>query len=156
MALSILLTEAEIQRLNPRGVNCLRRSGNNVVIWGSRTLLGDDALGSEWKYVPVRRTALFIEESLDRGLRWTASEANNETLWAEIRESAAAFLHGLFRAGAFQGQTPREAFFVKCDRGMMTQGDIASGSVKLLIGFAPLKPAEFVLLTLTAVALPAV
>ena len=147
------LSEDQIGRLNPRGVNCLRsmRVYGNVV-WGARTLHGDDDRGSEYKYVPVRRMALFLEESLYRGTQWVVFEPNDEPLWSQIRLNIGAFLHGLFRQGAFQGLTPRDAYFVKCDRETTTQADINLGIVNILVGFAPLKPAEFVVLKLQQIA----
>ena len=141
------LTNAEIGLLNPRGVNCLRSLPvHGPVAWGARTLAGDDRTGSEFKYIPVRRTALFIEESLSRGIQWAVFEPNDEALWAQLRLHVGAFLHSLFRAGAFQGTTPREAYFVKCDSTTTTQSDIDAGLVNVIVGFAPLKPAEFVVL----------
>jgi len=143
------LSEDEIGRLNPKGVNCLRtmRVYGNVV-WGARTLHGDDDRGSEYKYVPVRRMALFLEESLYRGTQWVVFEPNDEPLWSQIRLNIGAFMHGLFRQGAFQGKTPRDAYFVKCDGETTTQADINLGIVNIIVGFAPLKPAEFVVLKL--------
>lgn len=147
------LTDAEIGRLNPLAVNCLRVApGNGHVVWGTRTRDGSDRMGSEWKYVPVRRTALFIEESLFRGIQWVVFEPNDEPLWAQIRLNIGAFLNSLFRQGAFQGRTPREAYFVKCDRETTTQTDINLGIVNIVVGFAPLKPAEFVVLRLQQMA----
>ena len=108
-------------------------------------MLGRDAEPTDWKYVPVRRLGLFIEESIDRGTRWAVFEPNDEPLWAQLRQTVADFLHDLFRRGALQGQTPREAYFVKCDRETTTQADIEMGLLNILIGFAPLKPAEFVI-----------
>ena len=141
------LTNAEIGRLNPRGVNCLRSLPvHGPVAWGARTLAGDDLTGSEFKYIPVRRTALFIEESVSRGIEWAVFEPNDEALWAQLRLHVGTFLDSLFRAGAFQGTTPREAYFVKCDSTTTTQSDIDAGVVNVIIGFAPLKPAEFVVL----------
>lgn len=140
------LTDAEQAPLNKRGINALRvlpRTG--PVVWGTRTLHGDDTLGSEWKYIPVRRTALHIEESLHRSLAWVVFEPNGEPLWAQIRQSVNAFLHAIFQQGAFQGATPREAYFVRCGHDTMTASDIAQGRVIVEVGFAPLKPAEFVL-----------
>jgi len=133
--------------LNPLGVNALRSFpvfGN--VLWGARTGDGADQLASEWKYVPVRRTALYLEESLVQGLRWVVFEPNDEPLWAQIRLNVGAFMQTLFRKGAFQGRTPREAYLVRCDRTTTTQADIDNGVVNILIGFAPLKPAEFVVI----------
>jgi len=143
--LSVKLTDTENGRLNQIGVNCLRvKPAAGRVLWGARTLQGSDLLGSEWKYIPVRRLALFLEESLYRGTQWVVFEPNDEPLWAQIRLNVGAFLHNLFRQGAFQGKTPQEAYFVRCDRTTTTQADVNLGIVNILVGFAPLKPAEFV------------
>lgn len=143
------LTDRENGILNPLGINCLRVfTDAGPVCWGSRTLAGSDRLASEWKYIPVRRTALFIEESLYRGLKWVVFEPNDEPLWAQIRLNVGAFMHNLFRQGAFQGQKRDDAYFVKCDRDTTTQNDINLGIVNIQVGFAPLKPAEFVVLYL--------
>jgi phage tail sheath protein FI len=153
LGLTITMSDAENGQLNPRGVNCLRTMpvfGN--IVWGSRTLHGDDQRGSEWKYVPVRRMALFLEESLFRGTQWVVFEPNDEPLWAQIRLNVGAFMQGLFRQGAFQGTTPRQAYFVKCDRETTTQADINLGIVNIQVGFAPLKPAEFVVLRIQQIA----
>jgi phage tail sheath protein FI len=139
--------------LNLKAVNCLRTLpvyGN--VVWGSRTLEGDNNRGSEWKYVPVRRMALFLEESLYRGTQWVVFEPNDEPLWSQIRLNIGAFMQTLFRQGAFQGATPREAYFVKCDRTTTTQTDINMGIVNIHVGFAPLKPAEFVVIRIQQIA----
>jgi uncharacterized protein len=152
-ALQISLTDAENGQLNPLGVNCLRSFGvAGRVVWGSRTLRGADQLADEWKYIPVRRTALYIEESLFRGTKWVVFEPNDEPLWAQIRLNVGAFMHNLFRQGAFQGTTPREAYFVKCDHETTTQNDINLGIVNIVVGFAPLKPAEFVVIKLQQIA----
>jgi hypothetical protein len=151
--LKVNLTDAENGELNQLGINCLRTMpavGN--VVWGSRTLQGDDRLASEWKYIPVRRTALFIEESLYRGTQWVVFEPNDEPLWAQIRLNIGAFMHNLFRQGAFQGSNPKEAYFVKCDKETTTQNDINLGIVNIIVGFAPLKPAEFVVIKLQQMA----
>lgn len=151
--LSVSLTDAENGELNPLGINCLRTMpAVGRVVWGSRTLQGDDRLASEWKYIPVRRTALFIEESLYRGTQWVVFEPNDEPLWAQIRLNLGAFMNSLFRQGAFQGKTPREAYFVKCDRETTTQDDINRGIVNIIVGFAPLKPAEFVIIMIQQIA----
>jgi phage tail sheath protein FI len=147
------LTDGENGTLNPLGLNCLRSfpvHGN--IVWGARTLAGADQLASEWKYIPVRRVALYIEESLYRGTKWVVFEPNDEPLWAQIRLNVGAFMHGLFRQGAFQGTTPRDAYFVKCDKETTTQNDIDRGIVNILVGFAPLKPAEFVMIRLSQMA----
>lgn len=142
------LTNNEIGQLNPVGLNCLRNAGiSGNIIWGARTLRGANELASEWTYVPVRRTALFIEESLFRGLQWTLFMPNDEPLWSEIRIAVTRFMQGLFRQGAFQGSSPDEAFFVKCDAETTTQADIDAGVVNILVGMAPLKPAEFVVVS---------
>ncbi len=151
--LSVPLTDAENGELNPLGVNCLRTMpAAGSVIWGSRTLQGADRLMSEWKYIPVRRTALYIEESLYRGTQWVVFEPNDVSLWAQIRLNLGAFMHNLFRQGAFQGASPREAYFVKCDSETTTQNDINLGIVNIVVGFAPLKPAEFVIIKIQQMA----
>jgi len=151
--LTVPLTDAENGQLNPLGVNCLRtRPPAGRVVWGARTLQGDDRFASEWKYVPVRRTALYIEESLYRGLQWVVFEPNDTPLWAQIRLNVGAFLNGMFRQGAFQGTSADEAYFVKCDSETTTQADIDRGYVNIVVGFAPLKPAEFVILKLQQIA----
>jgi phage tail sheath protein FI len=151
--LSFVMTDPENGTLNPLAINCLRNFqiyGN--VAWGARTLDGADQQASEWKYVPVRRLALFLEESLYRGTQWVVFEPNDEPLWAQIRLNVGAFMHNLFRQGAFQGQSPREAYLVKCDKETTTQNDINLGIVNIVVGFAPLKPAEFVILKIQQLA----
>ncbi|HXI45918.1 MAG TPA: phage tail sheath C-terminal domain-containing protein [Candidatus Acidoferrales bacterium] len=151
--LTAKLTDDENGQLNPKGVNCLRVFPvHGRVVWGARTLRGDDQMASEWKYIPVRRTALFIEESLFRGTQWVVFEPNDEPLWAQIRLNVGAFMQDLFRQGAFQGRSPREAYFVRCDRETTTQNDIDRGVVNIFVGFAPLKPAEFVVITIQQIA----
>jgi uncharacterized protein len=147
------MSDAENGALNPLGLNCLRIFPiYGAISWGARTLVGSDDEGSEWKYVPVRRLALFLEESLFRGSKWVVFEPNDEPLWAQIRLNVGAFMQTLFRQGAFQGKTPREAYFVKCDSETTTQDDINRGVVNILVGFAPLKPAEFVVIKLQQMA----
>jgi uncharacterized protein len=139
--------------LNPLGINCLRNFpvyGN--VSWGSRTLQGADVQASEWKYIPIRRLALFLEESLYRGSKWVVFEPNDEPLWAQIRLNFNAFMQTLFRQGAFQGTTPKQAYFVKCDSETTTSTDQNNGIVNILVGFAPLKPAEFVIIQIQQMA----
>lgn len=151
--LSIKMTDGENGLLNPIAVNCLRTFpvvGN--VVWGSRTTVGADLLANEWKYIPVRRLALYLEESLYRGTQWVVFEPNDEPLWAQIRLNVGAFMHDLFRKGAFQGASPREAYLVKCDKETTTQNDINLGIVNILVGFAPLKPAEFVIIKIQQLA----
>jgi len=136
-----------LETLNPLGINCLRTTnGGSTVVWGARTLRGADSLADEYRYVPVRRLALFLEESLVRGLAWVAFEPNGEPLWAAIRQSIDTFLGDLSSHGAFVGRTRREAYVVHCDATTMTQADIDAGVVRVVIGVAPLRPAEFVLI----------
>ena len=145
--LTVNLTNDENGQLNPLGINCFRNFPViGRVVWGARTLRGADELADEYKYVPVRRLALFLEESLYRGTQWVVFEPNDEPLWAQIRLNIGAFMQGLFRQGAFQGTTPQEAYFVKCDHETTTPNDQNLGRVNILVGFAPLRPAEFVIL----------
>jgi uncharacterized protein len=146
------VTDGENGILNPRAVNTLRAFPTGIVNWGARTMDGDDGSASEYKYIPVRRLALFIEESLYRGLAWTVFEPNDEPLWAQIRLNVGAFMQDLFRKGAFEGDTPAKAFFVKCDGETTTPTDRGLGVVNIWVGFAPLKPAEFVILYLQQMA----
>ena len=147
VGLPVPLTDDDSAVLNPRGINALRTfRGSGTVIWGARTLRGDDVLSDEYKYVPVRRLALFLEESLYRNTKWAVFEPNDEPLWAQVRLAVGGFLHDLFRQGAFQGLTAADAYFVHCDRDTTTQYDIDRGVVNILVGFAPLKPAEFVVI----------
>jgi len=147
------LSDLENGALNPLGLNCFRTFPiYGSVLWGARTLVGSDAEANEWKYVPVRRVALFLEESLYRGTQWVVFEPNDEPLWAQIRLNVGAFMNDLFRKGAFQGATPTDAYFVKCDKETTTQNDIDQGVVNILVGFAPLKPAEFVIIQIQQMA----
>jgi uncharacterized protein len=147
------LTDGENGSLNPLGINSLRTFPVfGTIAWGARTLEGADAQASEWKYVPVRRLALFLEESLFRGTQWVVFEPNDEPLWAQIRLNVGAFMHNLFRQGAFQGSTPQEAYFVRCDSETTTQNDINNGIVNIVVGFAPLRPAEFVIISIQQIA----
>ena len=151
--LEYTLTDAENGVLNPLGINCLRNFpvyGN--VSWGARTLEGADAMASEWKYLAVRRLTLFLEESLFRGSQWVVFEPNDEALWAQIRLSIGAFMNNLFKQGAFQGTSPRDAYLVKCDAETTTQNDINLGIVNIVVGLAPLKPAEFVIINIKQLA----
>lgn len=147
------LTDQENGTLNPLAINCLRTFpvyGHTA--WGARTLDGSDVKGSEWKYIPIRRLALFLEESLFRGTKWVVFEPNDEPLWAKIRLNITAFMMGLFRQGAFQGSSPDQAFYVKCDSETTTQADRNLGIVNIEVGFAPLKPAEFVVIKFQQIA----
>jgi hypothetical protein len=141
------LTDADTSALTAVSVNVLRSFpalGN--VVWGARTGAGGAQDASEWMYVPVRRTALHIEQSLLQGLQWVVFEPNDERLWAQIRLHVDAFMQALFREGAFQGRTAREAFVVHCDRTTTTQPDIDDGVVNVRVGFAPLRAGEFVVI----------
>lgn len=151
--LTVKLTNEENGALNPVGINCLRSFPvYGQVVWGSRTLRGADQLADEYKYIPVRRLALYIEESLYRGTQWVVFEPNDEPLWSQIRLNLGAFMNNLFRQGAFQGKTPQEAYFVKCNSETTTQNDINLGIVNIVVGFAPLKPAEFVIIKIQQIA----
>lgn len=148
-ALTVKLTDPENGLLNPIAVNCLRSFQNiGRVVWGARTLAGADQLSDDYRYVSVRRLALYIEESLYRGTQWVVFEGNDEPLWAQIRLSVGAFMQRLFRQGAFQGSSPKEAYFVKCDSSTTTQDDINRGIVNIAVGFAPLQAAEFVIISI--------
>jgi len=148
-----VLTDLQNGTLNQKGVNCIRVfPATGVVSWGARTLRGDDGLSDEYKYIPIRRLALYIEESLYRGTQWVVFEPNDEPLWAQIRLNIGSFMQSLFRQGAFQGKSPQEAYFVKCDKETTTQDDINRGIVNIIVGFAPLKPAEFVVIMIQQIA----
>jgi hypothetical protein len=141
------MSDAENGVLNPLGLNCFRTFPvYGPVLWGARTLLGADADASQWKYVPIRRVALFIESSLYQGTQWVVFEPNDEPLWSAIRLNVGSFMQNLFIEGYFQGQTPTQAYFVKCDNETTTQTDIDNGIVNIVVGFAPLYPAEFVVI----------
>jgi len=147
------LSDAENGQLNPLGLNCFRTFPiYGPVLWGARTLVGADAMANQWKYVPVRRMALFLESSLYQGTQWVVFQPNDERLWAAIRLNIGAFMQTYFLKGAFQGQTPDAAYLVKCDSETTTQADIDNGVVNILVGFAPLKPAEFVVIQIQQLA----
>jgi phage tail sheath protein FI len=151
--LAYAMTDPENGVLNPLGANCLRQFPiYGSVCWGARTMDGADQIASDYKYVPVRRMTLFVEESLYRGTQWVVFEPNDEPLWAQIRLNVGAFMHDLFRKGAFQGAMPNDAYLVKCDAETTTQTDIDNGIVNIEVGFAPLKPAEFVVLKIQQIA----
>jgi hypothetical protein len=133
------------------GANAIRHfSGRGVLVWGARTL----AREGEWKYVAVRRLFIFLERSIDEGTRWAVHEPNDEPLWAEVRRRVGEFLYEQWRAGALQGRAPDEAYFVRCGRDTMTQDDIDNGRLVVLVGFAPLKPAEFVIVRIRQAVCP--
>jgi len=128
--------------LNPRGVNCIRAlPGRGIRVWGARTTSSDPL----WRYINVRRLFLYIEESIDQGAQWVVFEPNDQRLWARVRQTVSDFLTTVWRSGALMGTTAEEAFFVKCDETTMTQNDLMTGRLIVLIGVAPVRPAEFVI-----------
>ena len=145
------MTDNRHGTLNPIGVNCLRDFPNEpTIVFGARTLA--TTYDQQWTYVPVRRMALFLEQTLLANLKWVLFEPNAQPLWSAITMSINAFMLGLFKQGAFQGTTPSQAFSVRCDSQTTTQADIDSGIVNIVVGFAPLKPAEFVIITIAQLA----
>jgi Phage tail sheath protein FI len=154
---SIVVSDEEHGILNPLGLNVIRQFPiYGTVNFGSRTVDGSNAMASEWKYIPVRRTASYILRSLSDALRWAVQRPNGEQLWSELRMNVTAFMYRLFRQGAFKGVSSREAYFVLCDASTTTPDDINQGVVNIVIGFAPLKPAEFVVISLRQIVQPAV
>lgn len=148
VGLDIYATDEQQDFLNPIGVNVVRMfPASGIVIWGCRTLATQS--DPEYRYVPIRRTAIFLEQSIYNGIQWAVFEPNDEDLWASLRLNVGSFMMRLFRQGAFQGNTPSKAFFVKCDAETTTQADIDAGVVNVLVGFAPLKPAEFVVVKIS-------
>jgi hypothetical protein len=145
-----MMTDEENGTINLQAVNAIRSFPSGIVSWGARTVVGHRS--DDYRYVPVRRIALFMEESLYRGLRFAVFEPNDEPLWAQIRLAAGAFMNNLFRQGAFQGQKASDAYFVKVDSETTTQNDINLGVVNVVVGFAPLRPAEFVVVTIQQMA----
>ena len=142
----INLTDVEQGNLNQLNVNCLRRfPASGIVSFGARTITSDP----EYNYVPVRRTAIMLRVSIYNGLQWAVFEPNDEPLWSQIRLNLTSFMMTLFRQGAFQGSTPSQAFFVKCDGETTTQDDINLGIVNVMVGFAPLRPAEFIVVKIS-------
>jgi len=153
LGLQYNLSDSQNGDLNPLAINCLRQFTTfGQVVWGARTMAGADVMGSQWKYVPIRRLALYIESSLYHGTQWVVFEPNDEPLWSQIRLNVGAFMQGLFLQGAFQGTTPQQAYFVKCDAENNPQSSIDLGIVNILVGFAPLYPAEFVVIQIQQMA----
>ncbi|MFY9718070.1 MAG: phage tail sheath C-terminal domain-containing protein [Candidatus Cybelea sp.] len=151
--LEYTLTDPENGVLNPLAINCLRNFPiYGPVSWGARTLFGADQMADEYKYIPIRRLALYIEESLYRGTQWVVFEPNAAPLWSQIRLNVGSFMQTLFLQGAFQGQTPQEAYFVQCDDTTNPQASINLGIVNIIVGFAPLNPAEFVVIQIQQMA----
>jgi uncharacterized protein len=149
----VKLTDAENAVLNPHAVNCIRifpRFGN--VIWGARTLAGSAQAASDWTYVPVRRLALFIEMSVLDGTKWAVFEPNDSPLWSELNRSIGAFMQTLFAQGAFKGQSAAETYFVQCDARNNPPSGVDQGIVNITIGFAPVRPAEFVIIQIQQIA----
>lgn len=151
--LDLKMTDAQNGTLNKLAINCFRTFPvYGRVCWGARTLVGSDQQASEWKYIPIRRLTLFIEESLFRGTKWVVFEPNGERLWSQIRMNVGAFMMSLFRQGAFAGSTPDKAFYVKCDAETTTPNDRNKGIVNIEVGFAAMKPAEFVIIKIQQMA----
>lgn len=146
VGLAVQFTDVQQGNLNPININVIRQfAASGIVLWGARTITADP----EWTYIPVRRMAIFLRVSIYRGIQWAVFEPNDEDLWASLRLNINSFMMNLFRQGAFQGATPSQAFFVKCDNETTTQDDINLGIVNVLVGFAPLKPAEFVVVKIS-------
>jgi hypothetical protein len=146
VGLAVNLTDTQQGNLNPLNINVIRQfAASGIVLWGARTMTSDPA----WNYIPVRRTAIFLRVSIYRGIQWAVFEPNDEDLWSSLRLNIGSFMMILFRQGAFQGATPAQAFFVKCDSETTTQADIDAGIVNVLVGFAPLRPAEFVVVKIS-------
>ena len=144
--LSAVPDEHASERLTAAGINCLRKfPGTGIVVWGARTLAGANQDSPEWRSVPVRRLALFLQESLARGTHWAVFEPNTEDTWKRLRSQIADFMTALWRQGALQGARDQDAFYIRCDAGTTTQADVDSGRLNIEIGFAPLRPAEFVI-----------
>lgn len=146
VGLAVNFTDVQQGNLNPNNINVIRQfAASGIVLWGARTITSDP----EWTYISVRRTAIFLRVSIYNGIQWAVFEPNDEGLWASLRLNITSFMMTLFRQGAFQGSTPSQAFFVKVDGETTTQDDINLGVVNILIGFAPLKPAEFVVVKIS-------
>ena len=153
---AVRLDDSRASELKAAGINCIRdlpRIG--PVLWGALTLQGGEPSDSEYKYVNVRRLSIFLEHSIDSGTQWAVFEPNDKQLWAKVRAAVDTFMLTLWRAGAFAGRTPAEAYFVRCDRQTMTQDDLDHGRLQIVVGFAPLQPAEFVLIKITQLTDPA-
>ncbi len=156
LGVQVMLSDQEITRLNPRAVNAIRWGRSSVIAWSARTLAGQDGTASAFKYVSVRRVASHLLQTLRQDLAWVALEPNTPALWARVASQAQHVLQGLFREGAFRGTQPRDAYLVRCGSDTLTADDIACGRIPLLVGFAPLKPGEFVMLRLTLQAADAI
>ena len=136
------LNKSQQEVLNPEGINCFRFfEGRGMRLWGARTMSSDP----EWKYVNLRRYFAYLERSIDKGTQWAVFEPNGEGLWANVRRTIEDFLLNEWQNGALLGDKPDKAYFVKCDRSTMTQNDLDNGRLIVLVGVAPLRPAEFVI-----------
>ncbi len=150
-ALSQDLTAAQSETLQSKGINTIRFfPGKGTLLWGERTTGGD----ADFQYVSVRRLMIFVEQSLLSGLQWMVFEPNGEPLWAAVRLSVEGFLLGIWKAGALKGETPQQAFFVRCDETTMTQGDLDVGRLIMIVGMAPVRPAEFVIVQIAQLIRP--
>lgn len=148
-----IMNDPQQGRLNEDAVNCLRSfAGIGTVVWGARTIVASNTAFAQSMYVPVRRMTLFIEQTLLANLKWVVFEPNDEPLWAAIRSSIEGFMLSLFKQGALQGATPSQAFHVKCDASTTTPDDQLNGIVNIVVAFAPLKPAEFVIIQIAQLA----
>jgi len=146
------VTDAESAILNPIAINAIRNlTPYGIVSWGARTMHGQDANPSNYKYVPVRRLALYIEQSLYQGTQWVVFEPNDANLWGQVRLTVGSFMDSLFRQGAFAGASPRDAYFVKCDADTNPPSSVSLGVLNVVVGFAPVDPVEFVIITITQI-----
>ena len=147
VSLSTVLNTKEYDQLNILGINVIRDIPNTgIVVMGARTVASSTS--SEWKYVPIRRTAIYIEQSINKGTDWAVHEPNGQALWQKLEFAIRAFMDQLFRMGLFAGATADEAYVVRCDRSLQTQASIDEGVVRILVGFAPIRPAEFIILNI--------
>ncbi len=145
-ALQQNVTENDANLLNERGINSLRAfPGRGILVWGARTTSPD----SEWKYISIRRLIVYIEQSLQQGLRWTVFEPGGPPVWQAVVQDVQNFLLGLWRSGGLVGTTPEQAYFVRCDHSTMTQADVDAGRLVMVVGIAPVRPAEFVIIRIT-------
>jgi phage tail sheath protein FI len=143
--LEVAVNDTKQASLNLQGINCIRRfEGRGILVWGARTL----AINPEYKYINVRRLQIYIEQSIKLGTEWTVFEPNNETTWAKVKGQIENFLTEIWKNGMLMGTKPSEAYFVKCDRGTMTQNDLDNHRLIIHIGVAPVKPAEFLVFNL--------
>ncbi|HME65640.1 MAG TPA: phage tail sheath subtilisin-like domain-containing protein, partial [Streptosporangiaceae bacterium] len=148
-----VMTDPQQGILNTNAINCLRQfAGSGTVVFGARTTAAADVAFQQWKYVAVRRMALFIEQSLYANLGWAVFQGNAQPLWDALTQEVTAFMASLYRQGAFAGDTPKDSFLVQCDATTTTQQDVNNGVVNVLVGFAPLLPAEFVVIQIAQLA----